>query len=271
MDEPEIEPRQKPVVVAGLGGEQVPEEILELMEAIGDSISKRSWWLRSGHSLGGDYAFERGAKGRSIIYIPHRQWAADREYIVFNKEKQVIRYADLHATNNELWEQARTEIQKNYHNSWKSLNGHAKSMLCRIYILMLGASEEAIPVDALICYFKKKKKDEKEPEDIKEEYFGGPEVAIKIADDYDIPIVNLAEKFYIKLFETGPNKGEMDIETTVTDILRFLERSVDTRDYYVEEKDIDMEELARDIEKELAISTREIMVAKMARADYFED
>ena len=156
------------------------------------------------------------------------------------------------------------KIRRSYYKTWKKLSGHAKSMLCRVYILMLGASKDSIPVDALICYFKKNKKndDEQQDSDNKEEDFSSSEIAIKIAEDYDIPVINLAEKFYQK-FEDELRKQN---KTTVRDILEFLERSVDTRDYYVEEGNIDEEELQKEIVREIEIAIKEIKASEMANA-----
>lgn len=56
----------------GIGSRQTPGPILQLMEAAARKLAGEGWILRSGHAQGADRAFEVGAGGNAMIYLP---WA----------------------------------------------------------------------------------------------------------------------------------------------------------------------------------------------------
>ena len=59
---------------AGVGSRQTPEDVLQVMTDLGESLSTH-WVLRSGHADGADMAFEEGAvrgKGEMEIFLPWR-------------------------------------------------------------------------------------------------------------------------------------------------------------------------------------------------------
>jgi hypothetical protein len=47
--------------IACFGARETPEPILDLMERLGEMLTRRGWKLRSGHAVGADYAWEKGA------------------------------------------------------------------------------------------------------------------------------------------------------------------------------------------------------------------
>lgn len=201
------------VVVAGIASSRVPEKICLMMEKIGKIIAEEGWWLRTAHGAG-DWFFEKGAGERSIIYLPHEDWGREREYF----SNLFVKINGLQNTDRSLWEETRHEVSK-YHNSYKGLDPLSKAMLSRIYLLVLGQGDkkrdrEPIPVNALICWHKKpekkkedgddtedssSEKNEAEEEDQTDDYIEETVVAMKVAEDFDIPVINLAEKYYSKM------------------------------------------------------------------------
>jgi hypothetical protein len=54
----------------GVGSRACPGDVLELMEEVAGWLAGRGWTLRSGHAQGADRAFERGAAGKAVVYLP---------------------------------------------------------------------------------------------------------------------------------------------------------------------------------------------------------
>jgi hypothetical protein len=54
----------------GVGSRRTPEEVLEAMTTLARRLFLNDWWLRSGHALGADRAFEAGAAKNKYIYLP---------------------------------------------------------------------------------------------------------------------------------------------------------------------------------------------------------
>lgn len=191
------------MIIAGIADKETPEQIKTLMTQIGSAIKEAGGWLRSGHSLG-DLPFEEGAQERTILYLPWPEWNKDEEYlskhqVVYSLLKNDDYSTKLKAEEN-LWNIARDSV-KEYHASFGQLNWASKANLARMYLIVMGTKEQ--PVDAVVCWFKpkkKKKKNEEESEDSENEnvndFQGDPEQAVKIAEDHDIYVINLAEPFY---------------------------------------------------------------------------
>ncbi len=55
---------------AGIGSRETPDDVLRLMVDAACWLSHRDWTLRSGHAVGADRAFEIGAAGKAVIYLP---------------------------------------------------------------------------------------------------------------------------------------------------------------------------------------------------------
>ena len=63
-----------PRFYAGIGARATPPEILSLMTRAAFALTKRGYVLRSGHAIGADSAFERGAGEAAEIYLPAPGW-----------------------------------------------------------------------------------------------------------------------------------------------------------------------------------------------------
>jgi len=55
-----------PRFYAGIGARATPPEILSLMTRAAFALTKRGYVLRSGHAIGADSAFERGARSAPV-------------------------------------------------------------------------------------------------------------------------------------------------------------------------------------------------------------
>ena len=59
-----------PRFYAGIGARATPPPILSLMTRAAFALCKRGYVLRSGHAIGADSAFERGAGSAAQIFLP---------------------------------------------------------------------------------------------------------------------------------------------------------------------------------------------------------
>lgn len=58
------------LVIAGIGSRNTPLHVLRDMERIGEWCREHGVYVRSGHARGADYAFEKGARERCLVYLP---------------------------------------------------------------------------------------------------------------------------------------------------------------------------------------------------------
>lgn len=165
------------------------------MQELGSRLKKIGGWLRSDHSPG-SIPFEEGAEENTILYLPAPQWNADVPY----KTKHIVPFSTLKEKNPEMWDEAMLSVQEYYKDKpVRELSPFQLWNLARMYLVIMGTGTK--PVDVVIYWKKKKKKDkDKTEEDLeqeaKEELFGNVELAVKIAEDYDIKSINLSDKFY---------------------------------------------------------------------------
>lgn len=59
-----------PRYYAGIGSRETPRDVCLLMESLAKKLAGEGWTLRSGHADGADRAFERGAGGKAVVYLP---------------------------------------------------------------------------------------------------------------------------------------------------------------------------------------------------------
>lgn len=160
------------MIYAGIGSRETPIEIQQQMESIGFQLGQSGWTLRSGHADGADLAFEKGAiacAGKKEIFLPWRGFnkAPDYEHYITRKVTQEL-----------------IDFAKQYHPAWDRCSEKAKLMHARNSCQILGHDGDK-PVDMVICWTKNGKRG------------GGTGQALRIAEDYNIPIFDLA------LTETG--------------------------------------------------------------------
>lgn len=154
----------------GIGSRNTPEEILNFMTDIAKWLSSKGWILRSGGADGADKAFEKGSLASNIYYANDTTKAA-------------------------------MEIASQFHPAWNRCSDYAKKLHGRNAFQILGKNLST-PSKMVICWTPDGCKSHK-ARTIKS---GGTGTAISIADKYNVPIFNLANKndyqrIYRKVYE----------------------------------------------------------------------
>ena len=135
---------------AGIGARATPFAVLDSMSKLAFMLECNGYILRSGGACGADSAFETGLEDQK------------------NKE---IFYAENYTS-------AAMQHAQRYHPAWNRLSEHAKHLMARNSMILLGA-DLIDPVDCVICWTAGGKT------------IGGTGQGIRVAIDYDIPIFNL--------------------------------------------------------------------------------
>lgn len=157
---------------SGIGSRQAPTQILDLMTRIASRLAKRGYVLRSGAADGSDIAFEAGARGvggDSEIFLPWRG---------FNGSASPL-------FNLPLDEQAAL-IASHVHPAWADLKPPVRKLHARNVYQVLGRDLRS-PVDFVVCWTP----DGAESWTDTSISTGGTGTAIKIADLFKIPVINL--------------------------------------------------------------------------------
>lgn len=166
----------------GIGSRNTPEKVLDLFTNIAKYLATKDFILRSGAADGADSAFEKGCdivNGPKEIYLPWRG---------FNNSKSQLIVEDVDAF----------EIARKYHPYWTNLKAGAKKLQARNSHQVLGLDLHT-PSEFIICYTENGKRE------------GGTGQALRIAEDYHIPI-----------FDVGAYD---DIFNFRIDFWRFLEKN----------------------------------------------
>lgn len=154
----------------GIGSRRTPPAIIELMSTFASDAASEGVILRSGAADGADAAFERGclnSKGQCEIYLPWKKFNGhDSE--LYDVPKQAY------------------EIASKYHPLWYRLGGAVKSLLARDVQQVLGQNLDD-PSSFVVCWTP----DGCETMNQYSEKTGGTGMAICVADDYGIPVLNL--------------------------------------------------------------------------------
>lgn len=143
---------------AGIGSRQTPKEIQKIMTMVAETLATVGYILRSGGAEGADTAFEAGANSKEI-YLP---WPK------FNRSTS--NYTDPTPRAFVLAQQ--------FHPAWNRLSGPVQKLMARNAHQVLGQSLDS-PVDFIICWT---------PKGLGE---GGTGQALRMAEHYDIPVLDL--------------------------------------------------------------------------------
>jgi hypothetical protein len=144
---------------AGIGSRQTPPHVLAAMTAVAKVLAERGYILRSGGAGGADSAFEKGADTAKEIFLPWRG---------FNGHSS--RFYDPSS-------QA-SEIAEKYHPAWPGVKESVRKLMTRNTHQVLGKDCND-PVDFVICFTSHGAG------------AGGTGQAIRIAKDYQIPVIDL--------------------------------------------------------------------------------
>jgi hypothetical protein len=154
-------------IIAGVGSRKTPESILKEMILIGFFCRENKIWVRSGRAPGADQAFSMGAGNFCIEYIP---WSSFESSFKSGARECILKWpiSIFHST-----------LVENHHPAPNKLTLGAFKLMARNCHQILGASLED-PVSAVICWTEGGLRK------------GGTAFALNLADDYDIPIFNMA-------------------------------------------------------------------------------
>ena len=152
------------IIIAGIGSRQTPTPVLRVFESFAKMASPKVWF-RSGHADGADYAFEKGAKEKCLVYLP---WKG------FNSECPLLGQASsLDRLDAEAF---RIVLQ---HEPYAADVSRAIQLLkCRNVFQILGQDLKTLS-DLVICWTPNG------------ETVGGTGLALKIARDHYIPVINV--------------------------------------------------------------------------------
>lgn len=141
-------------VYAGIGSRATPDNILGKMRNAGSWHASLGYILRSGGAIGADTAFEQGA--RSVT-----------------GQVEIYLASDCTAEAEEL--------SSKFHNNWDACSSYARRLHGRNAMIILGKNLDD-PVDFVMCWTKGGYT------------VGGTGQAIRIANHYGIPVINLFER-----------------------------------------------------------------------------
>ena len=155
------------MIITGIGARSTPDEFLGLLTELGKEARERDWWVRSGHAEGADYAFEKGAQDRCIVYLPWRG---------FNKDLPLLgisRYSDLR-------EDVPDVVYRHDPYAGDHLSQGVKLIKSRNVYQVLGEDLKS-PSDLVVCWTSCGG------------HVGGTALALRIARANNIPVVNLGK------------------------------------------------------------------------------
>lgn len=157
----------------GVGSRETPEPMLEQMRALGATLAKAAFTLRSGGADGADMAFEQGARSaagaRMQIYLP---WQA------FNGNSSPLYTVDRRAL----------DIARGLHPTWHRLTPSARKLHGRNCYQVLGLSLDT-PSRFLVCWTS----DGCESTRTRSVKTGGTGTAIELAERHGVPVFNLGK------------------------------------------------------------------------------
>ena len=150
------------MIYTGIGSRETPEHVLAIMATIGQYLAEKGWTLRSGGANGADSAFEEGCDsvgGLKEIYIPWQGFNSRAGIVVTTSEAELL--------------------ASKYHPAWSKCSQGAKKLHTRNIPQVLGEDLQT-PTDMVVCWTVGGKRG------------GGTGQALRVAQDYKIPIFDLA-------------------------------------------------------------------------------
>ena len=150
---------------SGIGARATPPEMLGIMTRAAFALLKRGYVLRSGHAIGADSAFERGAGDAAEIFLPAAGWRGSG--------------SAFHAgvLGEEIWGRAR-EIAAAHHPAFAGLSRFVQDLHTRNVFQILGPALDS-PSEFVLCWT------------ADGEASGGTGQALRIAATYAVPVYNL--------------------------------------------------------------------------------
>jgi len=165
----------KQLIYTGVGSRKTPTDTLYLMKIIARDLAQRGWLLRSGAADGADDAFESGHLQASFNYRIPLKTEIYLPWRLFNGHTSELTPEDLGEDCYNMAEKMVSTI----HPAWEALSQGARKLHTRNCWQVLGR-DLGQPSNLLICWT--------ENGEVK----GGTATAIKLANNFNIPVVNLA-------------------------------------------------------------------------------
>ena len=150
---------------AGIGARATPASVLANMTVMAGWLARRGWHLHSGGAAGADTAFAAGAPAcRRTLFLP---WQGYRGH----------GGSGCRALSAEQMDRG-LAIASSLHPAWHRCSPAARKLHARNSAIVLGASTDE-PVDALVAWT------------VGGAVTGGTGMAIRIAQEHGIPVLNL--------------------------------------------------------------------------------
>jgi hypothetical protein len=168
-------------IYAGIGSRETPLETLAIMKKLAGLLEREGWLLRSGGADGADTAFEQGvmdARHRAIFLPGH--W--------FN-ERKAGSGGFYDSTKLPSWEEALETVDR-FHPASNNLSPFARKLMARNAMQILGPSLDR-PADLVITWTEMGLRK------------GGTGQALRIAEEYGVPIINLGALQYQNMTENS--------------------------------------------------------------------
>lgn len=163
------------MIYAGIGSRLTPPEVLASMATIAANLAHEGWLLRSGHADGADMAFERGCDEHDFDYCDGGSKEIWLPWKGFNGSKSEF----ILSPSGTVQHDRAMAIASCIHPAWDRCTYTAKMLHARNVLQILGSDFET-PVDRVICWTPNAA------------VVGGTATALRLAQQYDIEIVNLA-------------------------------------------------------------------------------
>jgi hypothetical protein len=169
----------------GVGSRETPNDILKLMENIGEKLASQGWTLRSGGAVGADQAFERGMFKFAGYDQPY-SWLPAEIYLPWSGYED--HYKDTHGGLNILPSHIKLEDERiaegmamAIHPAWEACKQGAKKMHTRNVFQVLGRTLDA-PSKMLIAWTRLDNRGNPK---------GGTATAINLANENGVTTFNL--------------------------------------------------------------------------------
>ncbi|MDE0407588.1 MAG: DUF4326 domain-containing protein [Alphaproteobacteria bacterium] len=151
---------------AGVGARKTPERVLEQLRDMATNLAAGGWHLRTGGAKGADDAFARAvATERRTVFIPwhgYNGWSGPEGRALTAGELQALR-----------------ATAAPHHPAWQNCAPRVRDLHARNVAILLGADMRE-PVNAMVCWTENGR------------IQGGTGMAVRLAQHYRIPVLNLA-------------------------------------------------------------------------------
>lgn len=167
----------EPRTYTGVGSRQTPPKFLEAFERIAAELKGEGWWLRSGNADGADKAFGKGAGRNATVYLPWKGFGGPCEGIKVRDGGEWKENFALMVEWGMLSETDREPLKMLFGRDFAQVLGRQRSGDVRSEFVICW-TENGMPK-------------------------GGTGIAIKVANKFNIPVLNVGKREYGDLSIAG--------------------------------------------------------------------